>query len=248
MTVTTDDEFLGGRLRILQPAKGYRAGVDPVLLAASVDARAGQSVLELGTGAGTALLCLNARVPGLFLTGVELQPDLAGLARENFERNGLYGNVITSDLANLPEEVRDRTFDHVIANPPYFERDRGSVSSNDSREAGRGEVTPLSVWIDVATRRLAPKGYLTIIQRAERIKDIFTAFDGRLGSIVLRPIAARIGRNAELIIAQARKGGRAKPRILAPFVLHEGDRHDADRDSYTAAARAILREGHGFPK
>lgn len=80
-TDTTDNGFLGGRLQLLQPRRGYRAGLDPVLLAASVAARPGQAVLELGCGVGTALLCLGARVPGLSLTGVELQPDYAALAR-----------------------------------------------------------------------------------------------------------------------------------------------------------------------
>ena len=79
----TENEYLGGRIRIRQPQKGYRAGVDPVLLAASIPARSGQSVLELGLGVGTAALCLSARVAGLSLTGVEIQSDYAALAREN---------------------------------------------------------------------------------------------------------------------------------------------------------------------
>ena len=55
------DAFLGGRLRIWQPRAGYRAGIDPVMLAAAVPARPRQSVLELGCGAGTASLCLAAQ-------------------------------------------------------------------------------------------------------------------------------------------------------------------------------------------
>ena len=81
------NEFLGGRVRLWQPLSGYRAGVDPVLLAASVPATAGQTVLELGCGAGAAILCLAARVPGLHLTGVELQPAYADLARRNAAEN-----------------------------------------------------------------------------------------------------------------------------------------------------------------
>ena len=76
----THDGFLGGRLHLWQPRRGYRAGVDPVLLAASVPAQAGQSVLDLGCGAGAAMLCLGVRVPGLDLNGLEVQPDYAALA------------------------------------------------------------------------------------------------------------------------------------------------------------------------
>ena len=79
----TENAFLGGRLRIRQPRRGYRAGVDPVILAASVPLRSGQSVLELGCGVGVASFCLAARVPDAVLTGIELQPDYAALAREN---------------------------------------------------------------------------------------------------------------------------------------------------------------------
>ena len=77
---TTNDLFLGGKVTALQPAKGYRAGIDAVLLAASVPAKAGETVLELGCGVGVASLCLAARVEGVEITGVELQPEYAALA------------------------------------------------------------------------------------------------------------------------------------------------------------------------
>jgi tRNA1(Val) A37 N6-methylase TrmN6 len=243
MIETTEDGFLGGRITLRQPARGYRAGVDPVLLAAAVNARAGQSVLELGTGVGTALICLGYRLPGLVLVGVELQEDLAALARENLSRNGLTGDVLTGDISSLPEALRQRTFDHVIANPPYFRGGDGSLSDNESRETGRRERTPLDVWIDVATRRLAPKGHLTVIQRAARLQNVLSALDGRIGSLSVTPISPRFGRKAELILVSGKKGGRGNLVLNAPFVMHEGVAHDGDRDSYTKAAKAILRDG-----
>jgi hypothetical protein len=93
---TTQDAFLGGRVQLLQPRKGYRAGLDPVLLAASVPAQAGDTVLELGCGVGAALFCLAARVPGLTLTGVELQADYADLARQNADLNGTGAEIVTA--------------------------------------------------------------------------------------------------------------------------------------------------------
>ena len=98
----TEDGFLGGRLSLLQPARGYRAGVDPVFLAAATPARPGQSVLDLGCGVGTAALCLGARVPDLSLAGLERQPDYAALARENATRNGIPLTVIEGDLPARP--------------------------------------------------------------------------------------------------------------------------------------------------
>ena len=93
-----------------------------MLLAASVPARAGQSVLDLGCGVGAAALCLGARVPGLELIGVERQADYAALAA----RNGL--TVVQADLADLPRDLRNRSFDHVLANPPYFDRRAGHAA------------------------------------------------------------------------------------------------------------------------
>ena len=116
----TCNDFLGGRVQLWQPVDGYRAGVDPVFLAASVPATSGQSVLELGCGAGAAALCLAARVPGLHLSGVELQAEYAELARKNAVENGVNFEVVQADLSALPSELRQRQFDHVIANPPYY--------------------------------------------------------------------------------------------------------------------------------
>ena len=114
----TTDAFLGGRLAIRQPKAGYRAGIDPVRLAAAVPARSGETVLELGCGAGVAALCLGRRVPGLALAGIERQGDYAVLARENAAANGIAFEVVEGDLARMPASLRARSFDHVIANPP----------------------------------------------------------------------------------------------------------------------------------
>lgn len=239
----TEDGFLGGRLRLLQPRKGYRAGVDPVLLAASVPARPGQSVLELGCGVGAALFCLGARVPGLALTGVELQSDYAELARRNAERTGIAARVVTADLGALPAELRSESFDHVIANPPYFPREKGSASPHAAREAAMGEGTPLDLWVEVAARRLAPKGYLTMIQSAPRLPELLTAVSARLGSVAVRPVQPRLGRDAQLVLVQARKGGRANFRLLAPLVMHAGPHHIEDGDDYSELASGVLRRG-----
>lgn len=239
----TYDRFLNGKLNIWQPRKGYRAGIDPVLLAASVNAIAGQSILELGCGSGIAALCVEKRVSDLEILGVELQAEYADLARRNAEDNGSDMEVVTSDLADLPRSVRQRSFDHVIANPPYYRRENRTSADDEKRETALAGATPLSVWIDVATRRLKPGGSLTIIQKSDRLQDLLMALDGRLGSLLIKPIAPRVGKSAELVILRAKKGGRAAFRLLAPAILHEGERHVKDGESYTPEFRAILREG-----
>lgn len=237
MTVLTQDAFLGGRLHVWQPAQGYRAGVDPVLLAASVPAQEGQSVLDLGCGVGTAALCLGARVPGLSLLGVERQDRYATLAR----RNGL--SVVTADLTTLPGDLRKRSFDHVIANPPYFNRASSVPAQDQGREIALGEQTPLDIWVQVAAQRLRPKGYMHVILRADRLPMLLAAATGRLGSISVLPLAPRVGRAAELVILRARKEGRAEFRLCAPVIMHSGAQHERDGDDYTPLISSVLRDG-----
>ncbi|MFA3917183.1 tRNA1(Val) (adenine(37)-N6)-methyltransferase [Ruegeria hyattellae] len=237
------DAFLGGKFHLFQPHNGYRAGVDPVFLAASVPAQSGQAVLELGCGAGAAILSLATRVPDLVLSGVEIQPAYADLARRNAAHNGVALEVIESDLANLPAPLRKRQFDHLLANPPYF---RGGAHC-PARDAGRrralGEETPLTLWIDTAARRLRSRGYLHMIQRVERLPDMVSACEGRLGSLEVLPLAARTGRHPDLVILRARKGGRADFRLLAPLILHAGARHERDAESYRPEIQDVLRNG-----
>lgn len=237
----SDDKFLCGRLRLLQPLKGYRAATDPVLLAAACPAQTGQTVLEFGCGVGAAALCLGLRVPGLALSGLEVQPAYADLARRNAERNRIAFDVHDGDLAKVPRQLR-RDFDHVIANPPYYLAG-GSPSPVRGRALAMQVETPLSDWVAAASRRLAPGGWLTLICGADGLPEVLSALAPKLGSATVLPLAAREGRSAQRVLVHARKGGRAPFRLMAPFVLHQGPAHDGDREHYTLAANAVLRDG-----
>lgn len=240
----TKDAFLGGQLQIWQPAQGYRAGVDPVFLAAAVVAKPGQSVLELGCGVGVASLCLQRRVGGLHLAGLELQAEYADLARRNAVENSLAFDVVQGDLRAMPELLRAQVFDHVIANPPYFQRSAGTNAADAGREIARREAADLAEWLEAATRRLRPKGWLTLIQRADRLPGLLGACDARLGDLRVLPLAPRKGRAAELVILRARKGARGAFRLLPAVTLHRGRVHDGDGESYRAKVNDVLRHGH----
>lgn len=239
----THDAFLGGLLHLWQPRSGYRAGVDPVLLAATTPAKSGQSVLELGCGAGAAILCLGARVAGLSLTGVEREPAYAALALRN---GGGALEVVEADIAALPLTLRQRQFDHVLVNPPYWRRDASIAAQNPVREAALGEQTPLALWVVTAAKRLVPKGMLHIIHRAERLPGLLAALPRDMGSVEVLPIAARTGRAAERVIVRARKSGRADFCLHAPLILHRGTVH-LDGDQYTPEVRNALRIGAALP-
>lgn len=240
----TQDAFLCGKLQLWQPRQGYRAATDPVLLAAACPALPGQSVLDLGCGVGAAAFCLARRVPDLRLAGLELQPDYAALAQRNAQENGIAMQVEVGNLADMPKALR-MDFDHVIANPPYYPKG-GTPSPNAGRAAALQIDTPLGDWVQAAGRRLAPGGWLTLICGADGLPEVLAAMGGKLGSASVLPLTPRAGKPALRILLRARKTGRAAFRLLAPFVIHHGNSHDGDRESYTPRASAILRNGESL--
>lgn len=235
--------MLGGRVQVFQPRDGYRAGTDPVLLAAAVAARPGQSVLELGCGAGPGLCCLGVRVGGLRLCGVEIQPAYAALARRNLAENRLEGAIWDGDLVAPPPAMRAESFDHVMANPPYFEATKRIGAQDSGREVALAGETPLEFWVAAAAKRLKPRGHATFIQRAERLPELMAAMRQHLGALELWPLLPREGRAPRLILARGRKEGRAAFRFHAPEVIHAGKMHVQPGGKYTTRFEAVFQAG-----
>ena len=238
----TEHGFLGGQVHVFQPREGYRSGVDAVYLAAAAPAVSGESVLDLGAGAGVASFCLGARVAGVRLHALEIQKSYALLAERNATATGIALSVYHGDVSNPPTVVKALSVDGVIANPPYFRIGEGRAS--DAKGAAHSETVPLSVWIDCALRRLVPGGWVVMIQRAERLAELLSALQGRAGDIHIKPIAGRSERAATRVIVKARKGAKGKLTLCAPLIEHDGAQHRADGDDdYSPAAKAVLRDG-----
>ncbi len=233
--VVTQGHLLDGRVRYDQPASGHRSGIEPVFLAAGVPARAGQRVLEAGTGAGAALLCLAWRVPGVLGTGLECDPALAALAAANVAANASAGLRIVAGV--LEDYAPDAPFDHAIANPPWHEA-AGTASPDAAREtARRGDPDLLGRWVGALATHLRPRGTLTLIANAASLPDWLAALPGAgCGSPAVLPLWPRFGSPAKLLLLQAVRGGRAPFRLLPGLVLHESD------GAFTKQAQAILRD------
>lgn len=236
------DAFLDGRLMLSQPSTGYRAATDPVLLAAATPVAPGEHVLDLGCGAGAGALCLGARVPNLYLHGLELQASYANLARANAKANGQRLMVHQGDVAAMPEVLKQMVFDAVIMNPPWH-APQGSGSPDTARDIANRLAMGLTIWITAALTRTKPGGWVVLIQRAEWLPEILTALAPRAGDIAVLPLAARTGRAAKRVVVKGRKGAKGPFRLAPPLVLHEGEAHAADEDDFTEAAQAILRDG-----
>ncbi|MEX2455559.1 MAG: methyltransferase [Rhodospirillaceae bacterium] len=234
----TEDSFLGGQLRLRQPASGYRAAIDPVFLAASVPAQPGERVLEAGTGHGAAAICLGWRVPGCRISGIEKQPDLVRLANDNARLNGLSGcvDVMIGDLARPLPRLSDGGFDHVMANPPFLGASRADAPAQSGRAAAHVEDgAALKDWIGFMLKMVRPKGTVTLIHRADRLDEILALLWDRAGEVVVFPLWPKRGTAAKRVIVGARKGIRTPLTLSAGLVLHE------DSGAYTPDADAVLR-------
>jgi tRNA1Val (adenine37-N6)-methyltransferase len=227
----TIDRFLGGRVTVRQPTLGFRAGLDTVMLAAAVPAKTGDAVLELGAGSGTASLCLAARVPGCTISGVEIDPALVALARENATENRLQERVSFIEGDALGPGLRGE-FDHVLANPP-FHRNDGEVSAHEGRARAKHDKGGLAAWIAAGFKRVRSRGVLTVIIRADRLREVLVAMPET--GVVLFPLWPRIDAPAKRVIVQLRKGSSVPFEILPGLALHEGD------GEYTREADAVLR-------
>ena len=237
-------------MRLLQPAKGFRAGIDSVMLAAAVPARPGEAVFEAGTGPGVAALCLLARVPGVRVVGVEINPDYADLARENAARNDLSDRlaVITGDALRAgkkdgPKELMPGTFDHAFANPPYHAQDHTQPSPEPGKAAAHvlPENAPLAEWVRALARMVRPKGTVTVIQPAEALPELLSAMcEAKLGGIMIAPIWPRRGKAASRVLVRAVRGARTPARLLPGLTLHE------EGHAFTPEAEAILRHAAPF--
>ena len=241
----TEDRLLGGRIRLKQPAAGYRVAIDPVFLAAAVPAEPHQLVLDVGCGAGAAMLCLAARVPHSRLVGLEMQRDLVRLAGDNIILNGLEAraSVMIGDLLHPPPRLSPGAFDHVMANPPFHQRGQGELvaasASGKSAATIEGDAD-LADWVRFSLAMVRSKGTVTFIHRADRIDGLLGQIAGRAGEVVVFPLWPGQGRAASRILVRARKQVAAPARLAAGLVLHEPDgRPSTDADG-------VLREGRGL--
>ena len=231
---TTVDAFLGGAVEIEQPARGYRAGLDAVLLAASAPAAlAGRParVLDVGAGVGTAGICLLARLEAAALTLLERDPVASALAAANLARNHLTdrARVVTADItapatAIAAGDLPEAAFDLAISNPPYLTEGRHRPSRDDLKKASHAMPGDgLDRWLRFMARMTRPGGTALLIHRADCLEALLSALSGRFGAVVVLPLHPREGAPASRVIVRATKASRAPLRMAQGLVLHRPD-------------------------
>lgn len=231
----SEDAILNGRVRVRQPARGYRVNVDTVLLAAAVQARDGARLMEAGCGVGAALLAVASRLQGARLLGIERDQNIAALARENVALNAMSPRVeiVTGDVLERSENWG--VFDGVFVNPPFDLEGEGRPPSELRRSAHVSEA-PIERWAAALADRLSGGAALTLIYRAVKLPEVLAALEGRLGGVEIMPIRPKAGMAATRIIVRAYKGSRGPLRLLRGL-----DLHDSSGAKHTPEVEAILR-------
>ncbi|MBX3486192.1 methyltransferase [Phenylobacterium sp.] len=238
MDAVTEDRLLDGRIRLKQPARGYRAGLDAALLAAACDAGPGQRVLDAGCGPGAALLAAAARRPGARFTGLEREAGALALARENIALNGMADRVeaVHGDVAQRFAVTGLQPFDAAIANPPFFDDPSALRGPAPEKAAAWLADEGLMAWIEFLLKAVREGGTITVVHRADRLADLLTHLAAKAGSFQVRGVHPFADAPAKRVLVRAVKTGKAPLKLLPPLVLHDrgGAKHRPD-------VEAILR-------
>ncbi|RXH08705.1 tRNA1(Val) (adenine(37)-N6)-methyltransferase [Bradyrhizobium guangzhouense] len=246
VTDLTEDAFLGGQLLLKQKRSGHRAGHDAVLLAAATEARDGDRVVDLGAGIGTAGLALARRVGGINLRLVEIDPELAALARANAAANAIVADVIVLDVTADAQAfagvgVLPDSADCVLMNPPFNDPARHRGSPDQARHTAHVATDEtLQAWVHAARRILRSNGVLTLIWRADGIADVLAALSRGFGSLSVLPVHGEAGRPAIRVLVRAVKGGRAPTRLLPGLMLNDESRVPKKEVRNILEGRAVL--------
>lgn len=218
----THDRFLDGAVTVVQPARGYRAGMDAVLLAASLAAKAGESLAEAGCGSGAALLCAAHRLPTCAFTGFERDAEALARAGQGVAANGMAPRISLQahDVGERPAGLENR-FDQSFCNPPFFEPAAVRAPA-PGKEAAYLAETPLKAWILFLHHITKPGGRITLIHRAAALADILELLAPRTGEIEVMPVRPAPGAPAGRILVRSRKGLRRGPVTLYDgLALHD---------------------------
>jgi tRNA1(Val) A37 N6-methylase TrmN6 len=232
----TEDTILGGQIKLLQPKNGYRIAIDPVLLAHFANVRPYQKILDVGCGVGTVSLILKAKEKLAKITAIDIDDKMCYACRRNSQINSLDIEIKNIGIENIRKDasLQNKLFDYVVTNPPFFKPQSSKISESEAKRLSNFETVSLEDWVKSCIKKLKNKGTFLIIHRASRIDDILCALKNIAGSIVIIPIFPKKDCNANRVIVQASKTGKAETKICSGIVAHNDD------GSYSEAMCRIL--------
>jgi len=232
------DDLMGRRVRLRQPDRGYRAGLDAALLAAAVELAPDERGLEAGCGVGGALLQVAARCPGARLVGLERDPQAVELAIGNIALNGMEDRVLVraGDVAQRFSHLALPPFDAAFANPPFFDDPRALRAPDPSRRGAWMADDGLAAWCEFLLKAVREGGRVTLVHRADRLADLLALLAPKAGSFRIRPVHPFPDAPAKRVLVRAVKTGKAPLVLLPPLILRDRGA-DADRPEVAALLR-----------
>lgn len=240
----TIDEFLGGKFKLKQPKKGFKAGTDSILLAASIQLKKEDSLVELGCGSGAVLLSLNHRFSNNFMSGIEFDNTSYYYASKNLEKIGNIVKILKEDIREIPKNTSYKSlqqkFNQVTMNPPFFQnsnKKQQSISRTNARSFFN-QSHDLALWFKTGNFLLRDHGILTLIYPCSLLAHLIKiAETAHFGGFKIFPIWSKSGEDAKRIIVQMQKNSNKPTSLKAGLTLYNSD------NTHTPEATRILRDG-----
>jgi tRNA1(Val) A37 N6-methylase TrmN6 len=215
------EDLVDKELKIIQASDSYRFSVDSILLLNFIRVKNYEKIVDLGTGSGIIPLLLFGKRKGLSIYGIEIQKDLADMARRSVELNKLQNGItiIQEDFRNLKNIFKNQQFDVVVSNPPYISLGQGKINPSSSRAIARHEIKGnLEDIISVSNYLLKNKGRIYLIYKSSKlIKLILTLKKYGIEPKGIKFIHPRPGEHANLVLIEGIKGGKEELKTEHPI-------------------------------
>ncbi|QIB27793.1 tRNA1(Val) (adenine(37)-N6)-methyltransferase [Caloranaerobacter azorensis] len=214
-------------LKIIQNTKGFCFGMDAVLLANFCDIKDNSEIVDLGTGTGIIPLLLWAKNKVKKIYGVEIQKDVAQMAKRSVFMNELedFIEILNIDLKEAPDILGINKYDVVTSNPPYMVSGSGAINPEDKKAISRHEIMcTLEDVIRVASRLLRHNGRFFLVHRPHRIVDVLCLLRKyKLEPKSLRFVHPRVGEKPNLILIKSIKASKPELKFLKPLYVYNED-------------------------
>lgn len=221
------DDLQRDGYRIIQNKNSFCFGMDAVLLSSFAKAEEGERVLDLGTGNGVIPILMQAKNPGAFFAGLEIQEVSADLAKRSVEINGIseYVNIVQGDIKEASAIFGGASFNVVTTNPPYMNENHGIVNPDSAKAIARHELLcTLEDVVREASKCLKMRGRFYMVHRPQRLVEIFdTMTRYHLEPKRMRMVHPHADKEANMVLIEAVKGGRTLLRTEQPLIVYNDD-------------------------
>jgi len=224
-------------LKTIQNPDWFKYGTDSVLLAHFAQVKHKNTVLDLGTGSGVLALLLWGRYQPRHITGIEIQPGVADMARRSVKLNELEHviDIVQGDYVDYKSIPHVGRYDVVIANPPYMQAGSGERSMDEPNRIARHEVTmTLNGLMNAASHALNSGGKFFMVHVPYRLAEIVAAMQAhRMEPKRLRMVQPFADKPPNLMLIEGAKDGRSGVKWEPTLYMYEKD------GSFSAAMQEI---------